>query len=75
MRPCGMCASVCWRCEERHALLKRSFEEQEARVVELEIAFAEADDGSRDVIGERLTGATEALCDIWQQLEDMDGEE
>lgn len=74
MRPCGMCSRVCWQCEQRHDRLKAEWQQQEERVTALEIAFAEAGDGDRDDIAERLQDATEAWWDIGMQLDDMEGE-
>lgn len=72
MRPCGMCARLCWRCEERHAKLKAEWEREGERVASLEIAFANASDSERDEISERLQDAIE---EWWQMGEELDGAE
>lgn len=72
MRPCGMCARPCWRCEQRYHQLKAEFERQEERVVALEIAFAEAGDDEIDCIAERLQDSIELWWDMGKQLDDME---
>lgn len=72
MRPCGMCARLCWQCEQRHDRFKAEWKEQEERVVALELAFAEASDDERDEIADRLQDATEVWWDIGEELDAME---
>lgn len=73
MRPCGMCARLCWQCEQRHARLKAEWEQQGERVTGFEIAFAEASDDEREEISERLQDAIEVWWQMGEELDALEG--
>lgn len=72
-RPCGMCARVCRQCQNQFDRLKVEWQQQEERVVALEIAFAHASDDERDDIAERLQDATEAWWELGEEIDEMEG--
>ena len=73
MRPCGMCVRLCATCKDRHDRLHAEYEQQGKHVAALEIAFAEAHDGERDAIAERLEEAIELWWQIGEDLDELRG--
>ena len=72
MPACGMCATLCWQCEQRIAQLNAEWERQAERITALEIAFAEAGDDDREVISERLQDAIEAWSQTGEEIDDLE---